>query len=1239
MILLGVLVVLGGWALLDSLLDVGNNYRSYRQSKDFSARIHVASLFLAAVQHLAYERGSTAVALRGAAPFSDEMRAFLDERRRLGDAALDAAFGELGGVSESIYPDIVKKRHEIERLRRQVDREALLPLASRDAGLAERWYTAANDHILAIQGAVERLVNSGMSGDTARRLTLLAAAILEQRLAVGADGFRVAAIVSVGKPPEAEELYAIHALRGREERLWQEIKRLSEAAKAEWLRDAIQEIRSHHLGVLRPLQDRLLADLAAQRRASVTPEKLTVASQPTMDGISRLMIQATERAVWAAHENMRDARTRLIQQVVLSTFLALLLLASIRYVVRNVVKPLEQIDRDLRRMGALPGGGALGNEIERLRASAAELERSITSREKAEQRQSAMAENIPGFVFTIRVGTDGHASFPYASAGVEDLFGLRPEDIRGDAGVLRARYHPDDLSRLLDLTKESERTLAPFRIEIRIRNRDNGQSWIEIRSMPQRQADGATEWHGIMLDITERKSMENALRDSRDFLYSIIDNISDPIFVKDRRHRWIHMNQANCRLIGRTREELIGKSDFDFFPAQEAQVFWDGDEAVFESGQEFTSEEEITDSKGETRYIFTRKTLFTDAQGEKTLVGIISDFTERKRMENVLRENRELLNDAQRIAQLGSWELDLVGNALTWSDEIFRIFEIDPQQFGASYEAFLDAIHPDDHEAVNRAYANSLAKRLPYEIVHRLRMADGRIKHVHERCETYYSADGKPLRSLGTVQDITESKLLEERLIKREREFRTLAENLPDTVVRYDRDCRRIYVNSQYARVNGIPVEQVLGKTPMELSTHTAPLAPAYQEKLQRLIESGEPFETEFSWQGGDGEKVVFELRAFPEFGTGGEVASVLTVARDVSALKHSEELLRARELEFRTLAENSPDTVVRYDHDCRFVYANPKFESLLGQRLGDLRGKTPMQIPGLPDAEFFEQRVREVIETGVADEFEHPVQIVDGKAAWKLVHIVPEFEEAGRVAFVQMLSRDITALKEAERYLAESRERLRDLAMQRDSEQEAERKRLAWEVHEGVGQNLIALRINLQILHESVGNDDLALPERIRNMLAMLDETVKMVRDVTVALRPRVLDFGLAMALEWLVGEFSAQHGIVCEIDQKEAEIPMDERAATVLFRVVEETLSHIARRRGAERVSLVLELVGDACRLTVREQGNEFDETAQTEEEGFELAWIQEQITAMGGEFVMLVQPGQGAVIEATLPMRAAL
>jgi PAS domain S-box-containing protein len=142
-------------------------------------------------------------------------------------------------------------------------------------------------------------------------------------------------------------------------------------------------------------------------------------------------------------------------------------------------------------------------------------------------------------------------------------------------------------------------------------------------------------------------------------------------------------------------------------------------------------------------------------QREKVEQALARDVVERKSAEAMIRVSEERLKEAQRIAQVGSWEHDLISSTLSWSDEIFNLYEIDKSKFGASYEAFLNGIHPDDRNIVNQAYRNSFSTHLPYAITHRLKMGDGRIKWVQQRCSSEFDAEGKPLRSVGTVQDIT----------------------------------------------------------------------------------------------------------------------------------------------------------------------------------------------------------------------------------------------------------------------------------------------------------------------------------------------------------------------------------------------------------------------------------------------------------------------------------------------------
>lgn len=189
-------------------------------------------------------------------------------------------------------------------------------------------------------------------------------------------------------------------------------------------------------------------------------------------------------------------------------------------------------------------------------------------------------------------------------------------------------------------------------------------------------------------------------------------------------------------------------------------------------------------------------------------------YRQTRRVIKSLERNRERLREAQQLAQIGSWELDLLSNRLYWSSQLYEIFEIDPAQGPADYEAFLDVVHPDDRQRVDDVYQQSIANRQPYDVEHRLLMPDGRIKLVREKGESFFDAAGKAIRSIGTTQDVTEQHRLESQM----RLLGVAFHHSGEAIMITDHDNRIVTVNAAFTRLTGYSQEEVVGKNPSILS-------------------------------------------------------------------------------------------------------------------------------------------------------------------------------------------------------------------------------------------------------------------------------------------------------------------------------------------------------------------------------------------------------------------------------------
>ena len=323
------------------------------------------------------------------------------------------------------------------------------------------------------------------------------------------------------------------------------------------------------------------------------------------------------------------------------------------------------------------------------------------------------------------------------------------------------------------------------------------------------------------------------------------------------------------------------------------------------------------------------------------------------------------LKEAQAIAQLGNWELDHSSNLLYWSDEVFSIFEIDPSCFEASYEGFLKTIHPDDRTFVNEVYLKSLETGDGYEIVHRLLMDDGRIKWVIERGQTFYE-QSKPIRSIGTVQDITQQKQAEDNLRNSEAHLRTLIQTLPDLVWLKDPEGVYLACNRKFERFFGARQTEIIGKTDYDFVDKQ--LADFFREKDKLAIEVGGPSinEEEISYAD-DGHIEQLEVIKTPMFDADGKLVGVLGVARDITERKRLEAELNERFEIYKAAINTTALGFWVVDKTGQFIDTNETYLKLSGYERDEFLTMHISDIEASESPEETKAQIEKIIKTGSA--------------------------------------------------------------------------------------------------------------------------------------------------------------------------------------------------------------------------------------------------------------------------------
>jgi PAS domain S-box-containing protein len=319
-----------------------------------------------------------------------------------------------------------------------------------------------------------------------------------------------------------------------------------------------------------------------------------------------------------------------------------------------------------------------------------------------------------------------------------------------------------------------------------------------------------------------------------------------------------------------------------------------------------------------------------------------------------------------------------------------------------------------------------------------------------------------------------------------------------------------------------------------------------------------------------------------------------------------------------------------------KFISANKTLLTIFGfENLDEFIGKSILDYATPESRDIITERL---IKRAYGEELSprYEIQIIRKDGEKRYLEISAGTLLIGEEMYIQSTFRDITLKKTADDELKHSREQLRNLATHLEKARETERKEIAYEIHDDLGQCLTAMKMDISWIGKKLEKSQKTLYERAKSMSELIDDTINKVRMISTQLRPSILDhFGIAAAIEWIGEDFQKRTDISCKITIAPKDIELDEFTSTGVFRICQEALTNIARHAQATTVDISLIKNNGILELKVVDDGIGIDEESVNDVHSFGLIGIRERAYLAGGSSSIVGKPNEGTTITVQIPI----
>jgi len=584
------------------------------------------------------------------------------------------------------------------------------------------------------------------------------------------------------------------------------------------------------------------------------------------------------------------------------------------------------------------------------------------------------------------------------------------------------RTHPDDRALVQQTLDRASNDGTNFDVEHRLLMPDGRVKHLHVVADAQRDSSGGVEFIGAVMDITAAKQAEEKIRQNQKDLRTIVETIPAFVWTALPDGSVDFVSQSWLDYTGLSSEEWLGWGWITAIHPEDLESAVEKWKVALAVGEPIKHEQRIRQADGTYRWFLGRNVPLRDEEGNVVKwYGTLVDIEDRKRAEQALQRNEAYLAAAQGLTHTGSFAYGPGSRkTLYWSEELFRIFGLDPQRGIPDSKETLQLLHPDDRERVAESCLQGFREKAQFSQDYRLLLHDGTVKHLHVIWHPVLDKDGELVEYVGTAADVTERKQAEERP-------RLVLDTTPALIHTARPDGYLDFFNRTWLRYVGLPLEDLEGWK------WTAAIHPEDVEgivnKWRASIASGEPFLHEARVRRADGEYRWMLHHKIAERDEHGKTVKWYGSSVDIDDRKQAEEKLRQDEMELHQIVDVVPQHIFVLEPDGQSLYANRRDLDYTGMNLKDVLGADYLaRVIHPDDLERLRYEREHAIGRGIPWESEARLRRKDGQYRWFLIHLNPFRDEQGHILRWYGTRTDIEDRKQAETNLQTALDEIKKL-------------------------------------------------------------------------------------------------------------------------------------------------------------------------------------------------------------------